>query len=130
MKRAVAGIVFFNNKILIGKKVIREGHFASGGWHLPGGHIEEGENEEEALLREFKEETQLEITIIKKLHSSIVEKIDTHISWFICSTNTDKAIAGDDLSHVNFIEKTNVITECDPRVVTLWPSEVIEYLSE
>lgn len=34
---------------------------------LPGGHIEENESEEEALIREIKEETNLDAQIDKKL---------------------------------------------------------------
>lgn len=44
MRRAVAGIVFFKNKVLIGKKIIKEGHFLSGGWHMPGGYIRKKNN--------------------------------------------------------------------------------------
>ena len=34
---------------------------------LPGGHVEEGESEEETLIREIKEETSLDICIDKRL---------------------------------------------------------------
>ncbi len=36
-------------------------------WSFPKGHIEEGENPEEAMIREIKEETGLTISIIKPL---------------------------------------------------------------
>ena len=39
MRKAVAGIIIFEDKILIGKKVIKEGHFVSGGWHIPSWHL-------------------------------------------------------------------------------------------
>ncbi|KKS06721.1 hypothetical protein A3K01_01725 [candidate division WWE3 bacterium RIFOXYD1_FULL_43_17] len=129
MRRAVAGIVLFQNKVLIGKKVVKEGHFVSGGWHLPGGHIKENENDKDALIREFQEETQLKIRIIKKLCDSIVVETDTSLGWFICSTGTDKATPGDDLTQIDFVDKTEVATKCDSRVVRLWPPEVIDYLS-
>ncbi|AHB40640.1 TPA: NUDIX hydrolase [candidate division WWE3 bacterium] len=129
MRRAVAGIVLFKNKVLIGKKIVKEGHFVSGGWHIPGGHVEENENDTDALMREFQEETQLKIRIIKKLCDFIIEETDTSLGWFICSTDTDKAVPGDDLTQIDFVDKTEVATKCDSRAVRLWPSEVIDYLS-
>lgn len=129
MKRAVAGIVIFENKILIGKKVIKEGHFVSGGWHIPGGHVNENESDEEALIREFKEETQLEITITQKLCDSIINETNTSLAWFICSTDADNAIPGDDLTQTDFIDKKEAVTKCDFRAVRLWPQEVLDYLS-
>jgi ADP-ribose pyrophosphatase YjhB (NUDIX family) len=40
-------------------------------WLYPGGHIEKNENSDEALLREVKEETGLEIEIISKKDESL-----------------------------------------------------------
>ncbi|MDD5163431.1 MAG: NUDIX domain-containing protein [Candidatus ainarchaeum sp.] len=46
------------------KKMLLVDHKRLGLWLPPGGHIEEEENPEEALLREIKEETGFEIEIL------------------------------------------------------------------
>lgn len=62
---SVYGILLRDDKLLLvkdtwGKK-----------WGLPGGGIDAGESEEEALIREFQEETKIEIQVIEKLFSDI-----------------------------------------------------------
>jgi len=125
----VAGIVKIGGKILIGKKVVKKGHFLSGGWHIPGGCIIENESEEEALLREFKEETNLNIMVIKKICDCKIKENDVVVSWYFCTTNSCEAIPGDDLDQVEFIDKNEVINRCDKRAVALWPKEVADYFS-
>ncbi len=39
------------------------------GWALPGGFVDYGESYEEAAMREAKEETDLDVTLIRQLHT-------------------------------------------------------------
>lgn len=57
--------------ILKNKKILLIHRFKNGeGYYvLPGGHIEEKESEKEALIRELKEETNLDVKIDKNLWS-------------------------------------------------------------
>ena len=64
-KRGVIGILFQDNKVLM---VQRAAHLIMGGaWCFPGGHIEQGETSDQALVRELKEELGLEVTCERRL---------------------------------------------------------------
>jgi 8-oxo-dGTP diphosphatase len=68
---SVAGIIYLNGKILLGKR--KPGGHVGGLWEFPGGKIEGNESPQEALIREFKEELEIDI----KVESKITEKIFT-----------------------------------------------------
>jgi 8-oxo-dGTP diphosphatase len=47
-----------------------------GYWHVVGGHVDENETLKEALTREFKEETDLDVKVGKILGSRVEETFD------------------------------------------------------
>jgi 8-oxo-dGTP pyrophosphatase MutT (NUDIX family) len=61
-RNCVVGIIVSRDgKILLGKKNPRAGGVYPDCWHLPGGGMEPGESQHEALRREVKEETGIDI---------------------------------------------------------------------
>ena len=62
---AVYGLLVENDAVLLAKDAWGKR------WGLPGGGIDQGESKEEALIREFREETGLEIEVQKEIYSDI-----------------------------------------------------------
>jgi len=63
-KTATSIIPYFDNKILLIK---RNTIPFKGYWALPGGRMDPGEAIEQTIVREVKEETGLDVTIIRKM---------------------------------------------------------------
>ncbi len=61
---AVTGVLYHQGKIFVQKR-LPEGVWGAL-WEFPGGRIEEGESPEEAIVREFKEETNFNVCITEK----------------------------------------------------------------
>ena len=64
----VAGVLIENDKILLVKRLNDP---MQGLWCIPCGKVGADESLEGALLREFFEETHLEVKVVKQLHHSI-----------------------------------------------------------
>ena len=99
---AVVSALIFNseNKILLCRS-----HKWNNQYVIPGGHIETGESMEEALRREIKEETGLEIYDIRPLsiHESIFSEQYYNERHFICidftcKTATKEIVLNDEAS--------------------------------
>jgi ADP-ribose pyrophosphatase YjhB (NUDIX family) len=56
----VDGVYVKNGKLLLLKRNVEP---FKGFWHVVGGHVEENESLKEAVKREFKEETGLDVTV-------------------------------------------------------------------
>jgi len=129
MKKAVAVIVIHEDEVIIGKKIVKKNHFLSGGWHIPGGHVLKNESEEAAVVREMKEETNVDVQVICKLACNPIPENDVEVHWYVCEPTTFDPVSGDDLEEVRFVKKTNVFELCDERAKSLWPKEVIAFLT-
>ncbi len=57
-KVGVAAIIIRDGKVLVGRRVGAHGH---GTWSFPGGHLEFGEEAEQGIAREVKEETGMDV---------------------------------------------------------------------
>lgn len=66
----VVGAAIFHGPELL---LVRRVPDFTGRWELPGGAVEEGEELEEALRREVREETALAVTVGRPFHASTFE---------------------------------------------------------
>ena len=82
-QNVVCGVVVYQGKILAQtaqrNKII---HTDDTQYIVPGGKVEKGESLNAALHREFKEETNLNIDVIKKLGA--VRNNKYKLYWFVC----------------------------------------------
>ena len=105
---AVGAIVMDKGKLLMVK---RDHEPAKGLWTLPGGRLEPGESLREAVIREVREETGVDIDVDGLL--GVVERIvrnddgdiDYHyvIMDFVATARTHDVKAGDDAADVRWV---------------------------
>jgi 8-oxo-dGTP diphosphatase len=76
MGRSIAGIALDQGRVFIARRV--SGGDMGDKWEFPGGKVEEGESDEEALRREYQEEFGVPITIGPLLGSVSFEHRGLH----------------------------------------------------
>ena len=87
----VTGILIENGKILLVKQKVNEKR----NWSLPGGKLERGETLEEGIIREMKEETGLDVEILKLLYicdSSASDNTLLHITFLLNRKNGELSL--------------------------------------
>ncbi len=82
----VVGLIFRKGRVL----VIRRGAMVEAPlkWCFPGGGIESGESQEEALVREFQEELGIAVTPIRRIWESVTPW-RVHLDWWIVITDAE-----------------------------------------
>jgi hypothetical protein len=82
----------------------------------------------------MKEETGLVINVISLLAKSIRKrnKTEYRVGWYLCYSNSRNQVIvpGGDLIEASFVPKKDVFTICDSKTSSLWPPEIILYLTQ
>lgn len=113
----VKAIVIYNHKILILKKV-KPSTDGLGYWELPGGGLEYGETPHEALVRELKEETDLDIRIIKPVYTFTAIRSDYQtvgIGFLTIPTN-DKVTLSNEHTEYKFVTRDELQDFLDEKI--------------
>lgn len=92
-RRQSVKVFVINNEKKILFLRIQEGCGGAGKWDLPGGGIEENENQKDAVIREVDEETSLKLKNIKRLHEKNgkldVPESGIHSDWIFYIADAD-----------------------------------------
>jgi nucleoside triphosphatase len=136
--RKIVGAVIktSDNRILLGKQV--KGGVWDDCWHIPGGGVEKDESLEDALVREVKEETLLDITdwdidLVNDTNSATAEKnirgteerVIVHMTFYDYLISTSKAS-----NEISLVEKGDGFSDLkwvdikDLRNIKLTSSEI------
>lgn len=91
----------------------------SGAFYPPGGHVEQDETPEEALVREIKEELSLVIKPIRRVAVTGADVQDQQTIWYLCAkTVADAAL----VVNKNEINKAGWFTLDEMENIRLWPA--------
>ena len=113
---AVGGVLFENRRVLLVK---RANEPAKGLWAIPGGKVQAGETLNEALIREFREETALEIVSGKQIYQFEPMERDKEgqlifhylIIDFLVRRIDGECKAGDDAQEIRWFSRQEVDSE-------------------
>ncbi len=81
------------------------------GWALPGGFVDYGETLENAAIRESKEETGLDVRLIRQFHSYSAPNRDPRhhtVTTVFIAESSGNAKAGDDAKEIGIFKKENL----------------------
>ncbi len=111
-KIVVTGLLEKEGEILILKRSSKE-EFLPNYWELPSGKVEFGETVEQALKREFKEETNLDIKINRpyKIFSYLSDNNNRHtieIVFHVTCENIKELIISKDHEEYTWIKKEDI----------------------
>jgi len=93
----------------------------SGTWSIPKGHIAAGETEKETALREIREETGLEVTLLegfrRELSYTISAKASKNLAVFLAKAEGELKLGENEISDCLWLEKTAAIRRLGGRSI-------------
>ncbi len=109
----VGGVVVLGGRVLL---IRRRFEPLAGRWSIPGGAVEAGETLAEALAREMKEETGLDVEAgpVVDVFDRITRDPDGRVRFhyvlvdFLCRHPSGDPVAGSDVSDVALVETANL----------------------
>ncbi|MCM2370519.1 NUDIX hydrolase [Aporhodopirellula aestuarii] len=129
-KRGVIGVMFRDDRLLIIRRSMTVN--APGKLCLPGGGIEAGESEEEALVREMQEEILVDVEPVRLCHRSVTPW-GTQLAWWIAHiTNEAEPVPNPEevaeihwMTPVEISRARNVLPSL-PEFISQWQSGQID----
>jgi 8-oxo-dGTP diphosphatase len=108
----VKALITEKGEVLLGRKEEDDDHEIGGEWHILGGHLEKGEQVEEAVKREVKEETGLDVEVHQIVDTSAFawggDEKDAVQIVLHCEAEDRDAEPRDDLQEVRWVPPAEV----------------------
>lgn len=129
-KRGVIGVMFRDERLLIIRRSLTV--TAPGKLCLPGGGIEAGETEQEALVREMREEISVAVKPIRLCHRSVTPW-GTRLAWWLAGLDerADPIANPDEVAEIHWMSPADIETASNvlpslPEFIAQWRAGQIE----
>ncbi len=123
-KRGVVGVIFRQQQLLIIRRSLTV--TAPGRLCLPGGGIESGESEPEALVREMEEELSIDVMPVRRCWRSVTSW-GTNLAWWLAELSPEVQPVANPLevAEVHWMDRDQIRTATDmlaslPAFIDAW----------